>query len=466
MSIKLVDTPDIARRVAVVGGGASGTLAAAQLLRSGSESVVIVEHGARLGRGVAYGTQFAGHLLNVPAASMSGLPDDPEHFLRWARARVDAAVAPTTFLPRRAYGAYLEDLLDESEALAPPGALRRVLGDVVDVVSRADDWELRLADGSCLRAGRVVLATGNQAPGPPALRQGRWPEDPTRFVADPWRDGALSARAPGPVLLVGTGLTMVDVALQLHAEEPSVELLALSRGGLLPHAHRAGGAAPSHGVPVPDPGPSLVALLRFLRSAAVVAEVGGGDWRDAVNALRPVTAEIWAALPRSEQRRFVDRLARFWDVHRHRLAPEIAEALHGLRSSGCLTVAGGRIRAVRTLPDAVELVVADGTGQERTLRAACVVNCTGPAGDARRSPLLAALCAAGTARPHALGLGLDTADGGAVVDARGRTSESLFALGPLRRGELWESTAVPEIRMQAEALARRLTRLAPAVASA
>jgi uncharacterized NAD(P)/FAD-binding protein YdhS len=464
MSIKLVDTKDIVPTVAIVGAGASGTLLAAQLLRAGDARVVLIERGERVGRGVAYGTGFDGHLLNVPAASMSGLPDDPEHLLRFARANHDPATEPTTFLPRRVFGAYLESLLRESERVAHPGALLvRRKGEVVDIAAGSGPrpWLLEFADGTRAHADRVVLALGNLPPRDPALAAGAWPEDPARYVRDPWCDGALAARAAGPVLLVGTGLTMVDVALQLHAQDPGQQIVGLSRGGLFPHAHRVGGAAPSQGVPVPDPTPRLPALLRFVRSAAVVAEVGGGDWRDAVNALRPVTAQLWAALPHDEQRRFLDRLARFWEIHRHRLAPHVAAAVDELRGSGQLTFASGRIRAVSAVPDGLEVVVQErGSSHTRVLHVASAINCTGSSGDVRNggSRLLTALCDAGTVRPHPLGLGLDTAGDGAVRDARGRESDTLFTIGPLRRGELWESTAVPEIRTQAHALAHLLVR--------
>jgi uncharacterized NAD(P)/FAD-binding protein YdhS len=456
MSIKLVDKQDFHPTIAVVGGGASGTLLAAHLLRAGAARVVLIERGDRIGRGVAYGTRYAGHLLNVPAASMSGIPEDPEHFLRFAREHHDSATAPTTFVPRMVYGAYLEALLTESERLAEPGAtLRRRRGEVIGIGGGV----LALADGARLRADRVVLALGNLPPRDPALPESGWPDDPARYVRDPWSAGALERRAAGPVLLVGTGLTMVDIALQLAAGAPGERIIALSRGGLRPHVHRSGGAPPSSGVPVPDPTPSLLALLRFVRTAAVVAEVGGGDWRDAVNALRPVTADLWAALPRDEQRRFIARLARYWDVHRHRLAPEVAAGIEELTQSGRLALAGGRIQSVRPDGDALLVSVRERAGDQiRMLRVASIVNCTGPNGDVRSggSRLLEALCAAGAVRPHPLALGLDTCGDGAVRDARGRASQSLFAIGPLRRGELWETTAVPEIRAQAHALAQRL----------
>ena len=463
MSIKLVDREDNIPTVAIVGAGASGTLLASHLLRTGNARILLIERGERVGRGVAYGTDFPGHLLNVPAASMSGLPDDPDHLLRYLRDHYDAAIEPTTFIPRMVYGAYLEHLLAESWRLAAPGAsLVRHHGEVTDITAgdAAATWVLRFADGSRAHADRVVLALGNLQPRDPALAAGAWPEDPARYIRDPWRPGALAERASGPALLVGTGLTMVDVALQLQVEHPGQRIIALSRGGLFPHAHRAGGAAPSRGRPLPEPTASLPALLRFVRSAALFAEAEGGDWRDAVNSLRPVTSELWAALAPDEQRRFLDRLARFWEIHRHRLAPQVASAIDTLRANGRLTFVSGRIREVSVDDDSVSVgVQGRGSTETHVLRVASVVNCTGASGDVRSagSPLLERLCRAGTVRPHPLALGLDTGSGGAVRDGRGRVSDTIFAIGPLRRGELWESTAVPEIRAQAHALARQLT---------
>ena len=405
---------------------------------------------------MAYGTRFTGHLLNVPAASMSGLPDDPDHFLRFLARAARPAIEPTTFVSRVVFGSYLEAVLAESERLAAPGAsLERRQGEVVGIAGGG----LTLADGSRLRADRIVLALGNLPPRDPSLPEGGWPADPARYIRDPWSAGALERRAAGPVLLVGTGLTMVDVALQVHEREPGQRIVALSRSGLLPHVHRAGGAPPSSGLPVPLPSPSLVALLRFVRSAAVVAELGGGDWRDAVNALRPVTAELWAGLPREEQRRFLARLARYWDIHRHRLAPQVATAVDDLRTSGQLALMAGRILSVTPERDGLAVRMRERAGgRERTLRVASVVNCTGPNGDVRSggSRLLDALQASGVVRSHPLALGLDSCRDGALRDAHGRVSTTLFAIGPLRRGELWETTAIPEIRNQAQALAHRL----------
>ena len=63
---------------------------------------------------------------------------------------------------------------------------------------------------------------------------------------------------------------------------------------------------------------------------------------------------------------------------------------------------------------------------------------------------------AGLARvgPHRLGLDVDPA--GRLVAADGAVHRWLWVIGPLRRGGLWETTAVPEIRAQARQLAADL----------
>ena len=73
-----------------------------------------------------------------------------------------------------------------------------------------------------------------------------------------------------------------------------------------------------------------------------------------------------------------------------------------------------------------------------------------------RDPLVAAMRRDGLIRPDRLGLGLDTDEDGRLVSADGRTSRGLTLVGPLRKGMLWEHTAVPELRVEAKRVADRL----------
>jgi len=442
----------IQRPVVIIGGGAAGTLVAAQLLREaqGPIAVALVERAGRAGHGVAYGTVDEEHLLNVPAGRMSALPDEPDHFLRWLD---DPTATPRDFVPRRRYGDYLRDLLDASARAAAPGVvLQRIRAEVVDVRPTATGAVVVCLGGERIEARHVVLAIGNPRAADPPVRGLSFVDDP-RYVRDPWRPGALDhLPRRGPVLLIGAGLTMVDVALTL-ARRGAGPFTAISRRGLLPGAHTVP-AAPPAGAPVDLPR-SLRPLVRAVRTAIAA----GREWRAVIDGLRPVTQEIWRALPEGDKRRFLRHVRPYWDRARHRMAPQIAARIQSLCESGVL-----RVRAARM----IDVVVGE-AGFRTTLRArgsaqlerrefAGIVNCTGP-GDtvpASEDPVVAGLLRNGIIRPGPSGLGLDTADDGALVSAAGLPSAWLFTIGPPRKGNLWETTAIPELREQARALAERI----------
>lgn len=444
--------------VVVVGGGASGTLLATQLLRNarGPLRVALVERSERVGPGLAYSTESASHLLNVPAGRMSAFPEDPEHFLRWVR-RAAPETGPGDFVQRRRYGRYLESVLREArEGVAPGIHLDTVAGEVVSVSRGAQGARVTLAGGMVLQTRTVVLAVGNALPADLPVKDHGLYASP-RYVRSPWLPGALHHIQPHhSVLLIGTGLTMVDTVLSLAERNHEGRIHAVSRHGLLPRVHRLGVPA-GRALEFPRPVRTR-ALLRALRHEVREAPEGA-DWRGVMDALRPQTAGLWGELEVPERRRFLRHLRAYWDVHRHRMAPEVNETVAQLQRVGLLRIHAGRVRGfLPTGPEWVEVRVQPrGLGWEGTFRVQHVINCTGPdCSIARGHPLLRGLLEAGLVRADALGLGLATDASGALLDSRGEASEVLFTLGPLRRGELWESTAVPEIRTQAAALAREL----------
>ncbi len=431
--------------VAIVGGGASGTLVAVQLLRQarGPWRIALVERSGALARGLAYGPAESCHLLNVPAAGMSALPDDPGHFVRWSGA------APDAFVPRAVYGMYLEALLTEAHARAAPGVtLQFVCGEAVSAA--VDDGAVRIAlrEGREIQARASVLALGNLSGPDLAVPDGGLYAS-ALYRRSPWERGALDGVPPeADVLLLGSGLAMVDAALALQRRGHRGRIHALSRHGLLPQVHgdASGPVRPRIGAS------GARGLLRALRAAIRHA----GDWRPAFDALRPVTQRIWSRLSDAERRRFLRHLRTHWEVHRHRMAPETGAAVARLKARGQLRVHAGRMQSFAVAGgSAVALYRPRGERPSRELRAARVVNCTGPASslaDARH-PLVGSLLAQGLARPDALGMGFSTdRDGALLGGARGL----LFTLGALRRGELWETTAIPELRSLARTIAERL----------
>ncbi|NUT33229.1 MAG: FAD-dependent oxidoreductase [Hamadaea sp.] len=422
----------------IIGGGFGGVVAARELIRTGWSAIIVDPH-AQPGRGVAYATPSAWHLLNSPVSAMSVDPQRPDDFLDWCRRR-DPHVGPGDFVSRGWYGDYLTEALRAADDLAP-GRLTVQRGHVGRVFEAAHGgMTVLLSDGVVLTADAVVLAIGAARPAHPAPVTDEVRRLPA-YIGDPWRPDALTAVPDGPVLLIGTGLTAVDVALSL-ARAGRGPVTAVSRHGLLPAAH-----APSVRQDLVPPAATRVSvLLRWVRDQAAT-----GDWRGVLDGLRPQWDPMWQRLPEHEQRRFLRHLARYWEVHRHRMAPQVAAEVAALRARGTLTVRTGELRELRALPDGrIEAVLATG---RHTF--AAVVNCTGPGRLGETDPLARSMIADGLARVGPHGLGLEVDEHGAVL-GRGHRPPAVYALGAARRGRLWETTAAPEIRAQARALADHL----------
>jgi len=443
--------------VAVVGAGAAGTLTAVQLCETATRRrtplhLVLLDPSPEAGRGTAYATRDPRHRLNVPTGGMSCYPDDPGHFTRWLCRHGEPAVTGADFATRYRFGAYLADTLAQAIVRAQGTVSVRRLRTRAESCTDAPDGrlDLHLADGGHLSADSVVLATGPAAPSagwaPPALRASG------RFVAEPWSTGALDdpCSDTADVLLVGTGLTAVDLALTL--DRPGRTVHALSRSGLLPQPHALTPAGPMS--PPEDLDDTSLGRLRRAVYRHISRSVRThGDWRPALDSLRPHTARLWHSLTPEDRAEFLAHEGALWNTHRHRMAPATAESVSRARTARRLSVHTG------TVTDAVEhdgaLVV--GLSDGRTLHLGWVIDCTGP-GRRFDSPLWRSLFMSGAAVPGPLGMGVATLDG-RLLDAAGRAARPLFTLGAPRRGELWETTAIPEIRGQAAALAGRL--LAP-----
>ena len=447
--------------IAVVGAGFSGTMVAVHLLRlarssSANVHVSLYEQGGAPGRGHAYGTTSPIHLLNVPAARMSAFADAPGHFLEWARAR-DGSVQPGAFLPRHQYGEYLAEILNR-ETKESEGRLEIHSAEVLDVEPEGEGLRLRFRSGPARAASHVVLATGHPLPAPP-IPLDRAVLDGGRYKENPWDSAALDQLPnDGSLLLIGSGLTAVDVLLESRRRGFRGVIHLLSRRGLLPLPHGVGDP-PRSGIPGDFPREHILPMMKRLRKEALRAEKSGEGWRSSLDALRPATQELWRSLGAVEKQRFLRHPRAYWEVHRHRVAPEIDEKVKVELQSGGAVRHAARIVAIEVARDGLQVAVTPrGTAATRKLLVQRVINCTGPNTGVEmcRSPLTLTLLASGVCRPDEVGIGLACDTDGALMDSAGRVSDRLFTLGPLRKGELWESTAVPELRVQAERLARRL----------
>ncbi len=433
-----------AAEVAIIGGGASGAVLALHLARLRPDwPVVLIDDGAVCGQGLAYGRCTDEHLLNVPVARMDvGVAPT---FKTW----IGADGAGDAFVARASFGAYLTAQLT---AACTRSALRLVHGRAAQV-QEGPTRSVQLEDGAIIRAERVVLAIGNLPPGsplPPASRIGA-----PVYVADPWRADAFDGlQDHDAVLFIGSGLTMVDQATTLLARGHRGALHAVSRRGLVPMPHLAGGDwRPFLGETPQSPRLAIALLRAEARKAAAL----GIPWQRVVDAVRPDAGRLWNAWSTAQKAQFLRHARAFWDVHRHRMAPELAARVDEAVGSGALTISAGRIASAHASAEGAQIIIHGAAGARKTLSVSRVINCTGPntklmhAGE----PLVEDLWRRGLVRADALRLGLET-EACAVVNADGAVSSWLYAIGPLTRPAWWEITAMPEIGVQTRRLAEAL----------
>ena len=453
--------------ITVVGGGFAGTALVLQLRQQPSlagAEIHLVEPREAPGPGLAYSARRPEYLLNVRPGGLSLYPAAPNHFAEWLARQPESTNGAPEFAARATYGRYLREELASALALVagPAGIQWHQTAAVAAPLRPGGRRTVQLADGSRIESTCVVLALGNFPPPPPCGPDHRYLHHPG-YHADPWATGNLRRIGPDDeVLLIGSGLTAVDVLLALRQDGHRAPVAVVARHGRWPSAHGPAAA------PYPNFYPELAAettvtgvvdiFKRHLRDAAAQ----GIGWRPVLDALRPDLGLIWSAWPLAEQRRFLQHLAGLWAVTRHRSPPQNAQAVAELTAAGLARLHIGTVREI--LPDGNRLRVrVRPPGEPNGWRTADhVISCAGPLLDYARiaNPLVQSLRADGHLTPDPLHLGLLTDAHGALLAADGTVAPGLFTLGPSRRPAYFESTAVPELRQQAAALAVHLAQKA------
>ncbi|MFC3552461.1 FAD/NAD(P)-binding protein [Lysobacter cavernae] len=448
-------------RITIIGAGFSGCALATELARNAGAAVDICLVGVAdsYGRGVAYGEARPEHLLNVRARDLGATADHPGEFADWLNLTERAR---HSFLPRLIYGEYLHSRLQAAAQLSL-AALNRIEQEAIAVEREAGAFRIHLADGSDFLSDAVVLTLGALPPQPLAGVGPRLALHPS-YLGWPWQNG-LDGRGAidridrnARVLIIGTGLTMADVVTTLQRRGHRGPITALSRHGLLPRAHTE---APGPSIALPPTvlqalnSHDLRQLVRALRTLSPIVP----DWRALIDALRPYLQGFWRGLAPPQRARFLRHLRSYWEVLRHRLAPPLAAELETLRERGRLRVRAGRLLRARRSSDAVEVLIRErGFAHASSERFDVLIRATGFDTDLERTshPLIAHLRESGLVSADPLGLGLNASPRFEALDAHGVPVRGLYALGPLLRAQLWEITAVPELRVAARQLARQL----------
>jgi uncharacterized NAD(P)/FAD-binding protein YdhS len=438
----------IGPHVVIIGGGASGVLMAVHLLKRQDRlfRVTLLEGRHAPGQGLAYSTLDPDHLLNTRAHNMSAFPDDPEHFLRWLQGQQSQApVTGQCFVSRKVYGRYLADLLMPWLNSPEPQRLRIVREEALTLHESPRGVVVHSSRGHSIIGDMAILATGHvlERADPEGVLLGAW-DDPGPI--DP----------EGRVIIIGSGLSMVDRVISLLKAGHKGEILAVSRRGLLPRTH-APTSPLSIGLGDIPLGAPMSVLTDWLRSLAHQAELRGGTWRDAIDGVRPHIKAIWRSLPPVERARFLRHAATLWDVHRHRIPPASGTVIEDAMASGQLRRIRGSFLGATRDPDGQSTLHVRCCGStERTERKAAVIfDCRGIRRDTVRhaSPLIASLLANRAARIDQLNIGLDVDLSCRLIGQEGKASDRLFAIGPVSRAAFWEITAIPDIREQTYRLA-------------
>lgn len=441
-----------ANSIIIVGGGASGVVLAAHLLKSPNPDlrVTLIEKRPHFGQGIAYSTLLSAHVLNVSAAGMSAYADDPGNFWRWLQGHglVDQEQTPQTpfYAPRSIYARYLGELLDELEAREQPtGRLRLIHEESLSITPTASGVEVALANGTSVVAHLAILATGHdeQPAQGHAVRMGS--EADTALDAD------------SPVMVLGTGLSMVDAFLSLEQRGHRGDIVAVSRRGLLPSPHRKGNPIKLDVADIPL-GTQLSYFVGWFRDLIRENQKAGIDWRDVVDGLRPFNQKIWQNWPSSAKRRFVEHTKAWWDIHRHRMAPEVYARVTEAVQSGRIRLVAGRVVGITATDGFTVEVQSRHTQRLETFDVARIYDCSGIVRDISTSSnsVVRSLVDRGLARPDPLRIGLDVSANCEIIAGDGGASAKILAVGPLTRGTFFEIDAIPDIRVQCARLSKQL----------
>ncbi|ROM70501.1 pyridine nucleotide-disulfide oxidoreductase [Pseudomonas brassicacearum] len=456
--------------ILIIGGGLSGAMLAAQLLRlPGRRKVLIVEPRSELGRGEAYSAVELGHTLNGNAARMSVDPDNADDLTQWLTAFIEAGGWPESdqqhvpiselFPPRGIFGLYVQQRLAEARELGAQNGstAEHVRGEAVDLRLADDAVMVTLDDGQLLRGRFAVLATGMF----PAARTPQTESSGLNAAAlDPWDVAAMRQLDPqSTVLIIGSGLTMVDAVVSLEQAGHRGPIEVFSRHGLLPHVRRQPPVwvdflAEDHSLRSPRQ------LMRALREQCRQAHALGIDWQAPLDTVRAHIGRLWSQATDVQRRQFVRHVRPWWESHHHRSPPLSAELVARLHEEGRLRIQAASFKGlVESAEGALGIRIRRrGEAGTTVVQGAALINSSGIEYDWRRvaRSLPQQLLARGLIQPGPLALGIAARADGAVLDAEGKPADRLFAMGPPLRGMWWESTAVTDVASQAKALAGRL----------
>jgi len=454
--------------IAIIGGGFCGVSTLIQLCRQCSQplSIRLINKDHELAKGIAFSSYNENHLLNVAAGKMSVLPDIPGHFTSWVLSRSEYKMyhtdsLPELFLPRVIYGEYMKSVLEDHLKNIPSYLDVKIIGDeAVNIKSSGEMAKVMLKNGHTIQAHKVILATGNFVPADPAIENMNFYSEASGYFANPWTADAVTALAErGNVLIIGTGLTMVDNVLSIVEKGFTGKITAVSTKGFFPLSHKK--TTPYREIlDEIDPVAPLVHQYRIFKNHIRKVLHQNITGEVVVDAVRPLTQRIWLNLELKEKKSFIQHLRHLWGVARHRLPGDVHDKMTGLIRDGRLEIVPARLSNMEMTSEGKikATILHRKTATKSILTVDRVINCTGPQTDIRKikNELIRNLLREGLICTDEMLLGMNAQPDGTILNRRAEPSPFLLTLGSNLKGILWESTAVPELRMQAQQMAKKI----------
>lgn len=453
-------------RIGIIGGGFAGIMTAVNLIKKTTTplELYIIGERSNFARGTAYESYLDKHILNVTTGKMSAFPDQPSHFLDWVMSRpsfrdLPKDIVSSSFLSRNLYGDYLCELWQESIKIAEEKEINVVelVDTVIKLTNTEDGIELSFLNSPSIKVDKCVVATGNQIPKNPSIPNLPFFKSPNYFQ-NPWKKECVGdVNSSRPILIIGNGLTMVDTILGLQDHKFKGEIYSISPNGfnILPHRH-TGLTYQAHLEEIHDK-MSLKELTSVIHKHVKIVRQFGVSAEPIIDALRPHTQRIWRNLTVVEKQFFMSRLRHLFGVARHRIPLHIYDKIQKLRIDGLLHIQSGKIIDITETDRGIDVTYFD-KKQRKTqfLNVSRVINCTGPETDFSKleNNFLGQCIHDGIFYQDELKLGIQTnVENFKVKSKDGMEHSNLFTLGSNLKGELWESTAVNELRQQANAIA-------------
>jgi uncharacterized NAD(P)/FAD-binding protein YdhS len=417
------------KKIAIVGGGASGALTALHLASKFGERVeisIFEKTDAPLGAGRAYANPNPEYLLNVPVEKMGYQVTDPGDFSKWVNVHHPEAAQDPHF-PFVARAWYLEYLNGKISRLS---GLKRITGEVRLASYEKKKWKLKTERGFQDFYDAVFVATGyEERLDPEVFKLGD--KKVRSLIFQPYEKPAEKLRPKDDVIVVGAGLTAFDVWRNFRQAGRLGKVTLISRHGLIPTAHLK--SAPVNPPLKAVPNLSGMTSLQILRVLRAIHRSSVLSLPETADQVRTQTSRIWGGWDENEKSRFLKHLARYWEIIRHRLPGTILEDWNAEVSSQSAALMKGKILQIKSSPHGVAVKVKN-YDETLNLKASAVILASGFRTDQES---LRFKIPQGLVQKCPFGFGF-----------RKIRAPGLWFVGPASKTEFWEVTAVPDIRVQ------------------